>query len=152
MLALTEPFRVLFLLTLGAWIGVLSLSVLGIALLTRRLGRDDAWPALRTLAPLGDLVGTWAGVIAAAALFLGRRGYGFSWAAALFLVALMVTASLYDRAVLMPSLDAAWKRLRAGTDEAKWEADWRFLWRMADWTRVATLAMGAAALVFGLLA
>ena len=151
MLALTEPFRAIFVLSLGAWIGVLSLSILGISLLTRRLGRDDSWPAIRNLAPLADLAGTWAGALAAIALFFGRRGYSFSWAAALFLVAIMVTASLYDRAVLLPSLDAAWKRLRAGADAEKWEADWRFLWRMAAWARAATLAMGAGALVFGLL-
>ena len=61
----------------------------------------------------------------------------------------MVTASLYDRAVLMPSLDVAFNRLGAGEDPGKWEDDWRFLWRMAGWGRALTVAMGIAALACG---
>jgi hypothetical protein len=97
---------------------------------------------VRTLLPLADLVGTWAGALAAVALFWGRVGFGAAWASALGLVALMATASLYDRAVLLPSLDAAFKRL--GPD-ARWEDEWRFLWRMGAWGRGLTLAMAAGA-------
>jgi len=147
---LTEPFRILFVFVLGVWIAALGIGIGGIAWLARRRGRDAAWPAIHTLAPLVDLLGTWAGVLAAGALLLGRVGYGWPWAAALGLVALMVTFSLYDRAVLLPSLDAALKRLQAASgDTDKWERDWRFLWRMAGVARAATLAMGVAALVAG---
>ena len=55
----------------------------------------------------------------AVALFLGRKDYGLPWAAALFLVALMVFVSLYDRAVLVPMLDSAFKRLGAGAEAEK---------------------------------
>ena len=52
--------------------------------------------------------------------------------------------------MLLPSLDAALKRLQAASgDTDKWERDWRFLWRMAGIARAATLAMGVAALVAG---
>ena len=147
---MTAPFRILFLSALGVWIVALALGIGGIAWLVRRRGRDAAWPAIHTLAPLVDLLGTWAGVVASAALLLGRVGYGWPWAAALGLVALMVTASLYDRAVLLPSLDAARKRLQAAPGESdKWERDWRFLWRMAGIARAATLAMAVGALVLG---
>jgi hypothetical protein len=147
---LTEPFRILFVFVLGAWIAALVIGIGGIAWLVRRRGRDAAWRAIHTLAPLVDLFGTWAGVLAAGALLLGRVGYGWPWAAALGLVALMVTFSLYDRAVLLPSLGAALKRLQAASgDTDKWERDWRFLWRMAGIARAATLAMGVAALVAG---
>lgn len=147
---MTEPFRILFAAALGAWIVALAVGIGGIAWLARRRGREGAWPAIHTLAPTVDLVGTWAGGIAAAALLLGRVGYGWPWAAALGLVAMMVTASLYDRAVLLPSLDAAWRRLGAPSDEAdKWERDWRFLWRLAGLARAATLAMGLAAWAAG---
>lgn len=143
---MNEPWRTVLVFALGLWVGALAVGILATAILFRRLGRDAAWPSYRQLAPLVDLVGTWAGTIAAAALLLGRQGYGFFWAAALLLVALMVTACLYDRAVLMPSLDAAWKRLAAGTEAAKWREDWAFLWRMAGWARAGTLVAGTAAL------
>jgi hypothetical protein len=147
---LTAPFRIVFVSALGVWVVVLALGIGGIAWLARRRRRDAAWPAIHTLAPLVDLVGTWAGVFAVGALLLGRIGYGLPWAAALGLVALLVTASLYDRAVLLPSLDAAFKRLQAASSETdKWERDWRFLWRMAGVARAATLAMAVGALVLG---
>lgn len=147
---MTAPFRILFVSALGVWIAALVVGIVGIAWLARRRGREAAWPAIFTLAPLVDLVGTWAGALAVGALLLGRIGYGWPWATALGLVALMVTASLYDRAVLLPSLDAAWKRRQAAASEAdKWERDWRFMWRMAGVARAATLAMGVGALVCG---
>ena len=148
---MSEPFRSLFTVALGAWIGAVAVAILATALLFRRHGRASAWPPCRTLLPLTDLAGTWAGTLAALALFLGRRGFGFAWSSALFLVALAVTASLYDRAVLMPSLDAAFKRMQAD-DDPKWEEEWRFLWAMARWGRTATLAAAAGAAVLGLAA
>jgi len=115
--------------------------------LLQRVGRDAAWPYVRRIVPLIDLVGTWAGTIAGAALLFGREGgYSLRWAGALGLVALMVTISLYDRAVLMPSLDAAFRRLAADGDP-RWESDWRFLWRMASWGRALTLLMAVAAVL-----
>jgi len=133
---------------MGAWIGALVLGTLAIRFWMRRLGRERTWDALQLFAPLLDLTGTWAGALAAIALWFGRVGFGGCWAGALGLVALMVTASLYDRAVLMPSLEAAHKRLGAAGDE-KWERDWAFLWRMAGGARLATLLMGVSALVLG---
>jgi len=148
---LSEPYRTVFAVSLGTWIGALVLAVLATALLFRRAGRAAAWPPCSTLLPLADLAGTWAGALAALALLLGRRGFGLPWAASLFLVALCVTASLYDRAVLLPSLDAAFKRMDAG-DDPKWREEWRFLWAMARWGRAGTLVGGAGALVLGLAA
>jgi hypothetical protein len=141
---LTDVARLVFLGLVGAWAGAVALAILRVRVLVRRRGRGAAWPAVRTLLPLADLVGTWAGALAAAALLWGRVGFGAAWAAALGLVALMATASLYDRAVLLPSLDAAFKRLPA---DPRWEDEWRFLWRMGAWGRGVTLAMavGAAA-------
>ena len=139
---MSEPFRILFLAVAGAWTAALAVAIL----LLRRAG----WERALAVAPVVDLLGTWAGAVAALALLLGRSGYGFAWAAALLLVCLMVTISLYDRAVLMPSLEAARKRLRGGGE--KWEGEWRFLWRLAAWGRAATLLCGAGALVCGALA
>jgi len=152
---LTEGWRTTAVAVLAAWTGALALGLPAFALLGRRLGRDRAWQSVRALAPLLDLFGTWAGVLGAAALLLGRRGFGAAWATALGLVALAVTASLYDRAVLMPSLDAAVKRLAApGTadDRARWEADHAFLARMAAAARLLTLGAVAGALAGAVLA
>ena len=171
---MSEPFRSLFTVALGAWIGAVAVAILAKALLFRRHGRASAWTPCSTLLPLTDLPGQWAGrppawpprrpplprtapartgaaPLAPPALSLGRRGFGFAWSSALFLVALAVTASLYDRAVLMPSLDAAFKRMQAD-DDPKWEEEWRFLWAMARWGRTATLAAAAGAAVLGLAA
>lgn len=148
---MSEPARLLFLLFVGMWAGVLELSTLAVPLLVRRLGRKDAWPALHPFLALVDLHGMWAGAIGAAVLFLGRTGFGVAWATALGLVALMVTASLYDRAVLLPSLDAATKRLAADGDQ-RWESEWRFLWRMAAWGRALTFLMAWGAVACALLA
>ena len=126
---MSEPFRSLFTVALGAWIGAVAVAILATALLFRRHGPASAWPPCRTLLPPPGLAGTWPGP----------------------LVALAVTASLYDRAVLMPSLDAAFKRMQAD-DDPKWEEEWRFLWAMARWGRTATLAAAAGAAVLGLAA
>ncbi len=143
---MTEPARLLFLLFVGMWVGVIELASLAVPLLVRRLGREAAWPALHPLLALADLQGMWAGAVGAAVLFFGRTGYGPAWALAMGLVALMVTASLYDRAVLLPSLDASHKRLAAGPDP-RWESEWRFLWRMAAWGRWLTFLMAWGAVV-----
>jgi hypothetical protein len=147
---LSAPLLTLFVWALGIWTGALAVGELALFLLRRRLGRDPAWRATRTLAPLVDLMGTWAGAAAVLALLLGRQGYAFAWAAALFSVAVMLAASLYHRAVLLPSLDAAWKRLGAGDDPAKWEAEWRALWRIAQGIRLGTLVLALAAFGCGL--
>ena len=131
---------------LAVWAGALLFGILALHLLSRRLGRARSWPAMMLIAPLLDLMGTWLGATAAVALLLGRKGFGFAWAGALVLVALMVTASLYDRAVIMPSLDAAFRRLGHGADEERFERDWRFLRRMATWGRAATLVGAAGAI------
>lgn len=144
------PWSLLFLAAVAAWAGAVVLGLLALAILFRRLGRDDAWPSARVLMPLVDLVGTWAGAIAMAALVAGRRGFGFPWAAATTLVALMITLSLYDRAVLMPSLDAAWRRLPHGAGEDRWEGDWSFLYRLSLGMRWSTLAAGIGAGILGI--
>jgi hypothetical protein len=61
----------------------------------------------------------------------------------------MATVSLYDRAVLLPSLDASRKKLAADPDP-RWESEWRFLWRMAACGRYLTILMawGAVACAF----
>ena len=136
---MTELYRI----AMGIWIGALLTGAIAMHLAFKRLGRDEGWPIVRLAAPLTDLIGMWTGTLAAAFLILGRTGYSFRWAAALLLVALMVTAGLYDRAVLVPSLDAAWKRLGHGDE---WEDEWRFLMRMAVWGRGLTIGAGIAAL------
>jgi hypothetical protein len=148
---LNEPWRSLFAAAAGAWLGALVLALLAERVLLRRHGRALAWPPCRTLLALADLVGTWAATLCATALLLGRRGFGWPWATALFLVALAATASLYDRAVLLPSLDASFKRTQADA-AAKWEEERRFLFSMARWARWGTLGGGAGALACGLLA
>lgn len=148
---MSDPARLLFLLFVGMWAGVLELATLAVPLLVRRLGREAAWQALHPFLALVDLHGMWAGAVGALVLFLGRTGYGVAWAVAMGLVALMVTASLYDRAVLLPSLDAATKRLLADPDP-RWESEWRFLWRMAAWGRALTFLMAWGAVVCAFLA
>ena len=99
-------------------------------------------------APAVDLIGAWCGTVAAVALLLGRvGGFRFAWAAALLLVAMMVAAGLYDRAVVMPSLEAARKRLEHGANDPKFERDRAFLRRMSVTIHAASLAgvIGAAA-------
>jgi len=133
----TPLFTLLFLLVMGAWLGALALGMLALRLL------PDETPVL---APLLDLCGTWAGALGILALAFGRVGYGAAWAGALLACALGVTAGLYDRAVLMPSLAAARRRAEAEPGEARWGADWRFLWRLSHGTRVVTLLCALAAI------
>lgn len=149
---MSEPWRALFVGATAAWAGALLLATAALALARRREGRDAAWALARRIAPLADLAGTWLGSAAVLALILGRRGFGPAWAAATLLLCLMLTACLYDRAVLVPSLDAAWRKLSHGEDRERWERDFAFLWRMAAWGRAATLAMALAALACAALA
>jgi hypothetical protein len=146
-----ETARLLVVLVVGTWAGAVGVTCLAVPLLVRRLGREPAWPALHPLLALVDVVGMWAGALAAVLLLVGRSGFGIAWAAALGFVALMVTASLYDRAVLLPSLDAATKRLAPGPDP-RWESEWRFLWRMAAWGRWLTFVMAWGAVACAVLA
>jgi len=146
---MNDSGRLLFVLFVGMWAGGVDLAARAGPGLVRRLGRERAWPALHPLLALADVRGMWAGALGAAVLFLGRTGYGWAWATAMGLVALMITVSLYDRAVLLPSLDASFKRLAADPDP-RWESEWRFLWRMAAWGRWLSflLAWGAVSCAF----
>ena len=146
---MSDPWRILFVAAVGAWIGILALGMFALGLLRRRLSRDESWAVARQLVPLMDLLGTWTGGLAIVALALGREGLNAAWASAIVLLALMVTASLYDRAVLMPSLEAAHLRIRHGEETERWEGEWRFLSRMAALGRAATLVAGAVALLLG---
>ena len=93
----------------------------------------------RRSTPAVDLVGAWCGTVAAVALLLGRAGgFRVAWAGALLLVAMMVAAGLYDRAVVMPSLDAAHKRMEHGANDPRFERDRAFLRRMSSAMRRAT--------------
>lgn len=141
-----QPFSAIFFVAAGAWVGALLYVSAAVPLLVRRLGRAEAWRALALLLPLVDLVGAWAGGVAALALFLGRSGFDLRFAASTSLLAVMFALSLYDRAVLVPFLDAADKRLAHGADRERFEADWRFLWRLQAALRLGSLAMGTAAL------
>jgi len=140
------PWGSVFLVAAGAWVGVLGFGIGGIALLVRRTGIERSWSALRVWAPWLDLFGTWTGAVAIGALALGRRGIGAQWAIAMICCALGITAGLYGRAVLMPSLDAAFKRMRAAPDDARWAEEWGFLWRMATGARVLALVLTLAAI------
>ena len=131
-----------FVVVMGAWAAALLAGVLSF----RGAGVQDARRTVRRRAPLLDLAGTWLGAIAAVVLVFGRVGYTFGWATALGLDALMVTAALYDRAVLLPSLASALRRIAAGSEPERWESDFRFLWRMSAWTRAAMLAMALTAI------
>lgn len=140
---MSEPWRTIFMLAVGGWLGALAFGILSLRRLLRRRPLDVAWPAARVIIPVIDLIGVWVGSAAVLALWLGRRGYTLAWALAMGLLAVMLAASLYDRAVLMPSMDAAYKRLGHGD----WEADWRFLWRMSGVIRALTAAMAVGCLM-----
>jgi hypothetical protein len=136
---MSAPWATVLTAVLGAW----SVALLGGAVAAPALLHRRGWERVHRVAPAFDLVGMWAGAIAALALAVGRRGFTFGWAATLLLVALMVTAALYHRAVLVPSMDAA--RRRADHD-AGWSEEWRFLWRMSHAARVLGLALALLAL------
>ena len=127
---MTQFWAILFLAVAGSWVGALLFGMFALRLL-----RHD----MHVLAPLVDLFGTWVGAAGIVLLAMGRVGYSWEWATAVFACALGITAGLYDRAVLMPSLLAAHKRVEAEPDEPKWAEEWQFLWRMAGWSRVVTL-------------
>ncbi|MHC4953417.1 MAG: hypothetical protein ACYTGZ_05965 [Planctomycetota bacterium] len=143
---MTEPWRSIFFVVCAAWAGSLVYGIGHIARMLRRDGVLGAWPALRVWAPGLDLFGTWAGAAAIASLAMGRVGVSAGWAGAMLCAALGVTAGLYDRAVLVPSLDAAFKRLEHEPGEEKWQQEWRFLWRMASGARALTLALALVAI------
>jgi len=130
-------WAIVFLALMGAWVGALAFGMFALRLL-----RHDA----PVLAPLLDLFGTWFGASGALSLAFGRVGFGGLWATALFACVLGITAGLYDRAVLMPSLEAAHKRRKAEPSEPKWATEWQFLWRLAHGTRLVTLACALAAI------
>jgi len=137
---LSHGWLVVLLVALCGWAVALVVGTLVIRKRFGELGRLGAWPRIRTLVPTVDLIGAWCGTVAAIALLVGRQGgFRLPWAGALLLVAMMVAAGLYHRAVLVPSLEAAWKRLEHGAPDPKFEQDWAFLWRMSAWTHLASL-------------
>ncbi len=148
---MSQPWAGVFLGVSFVWIGVILTGMFALRALLRRAGRAQAWPAVHKLIPWVDLVGTWLGTVGVIALGMGRQGYPFEWAACMGLFAVMITVSLYDRAVLMPSLDAAFKRTGGGDDPDKWEQNWRFLWRMSAAGRILILLMAVVSLLLALL-
>ena len=144
------PFDLVYLLATGAWVGALIFVSVALPLIRKRVGARSGWQVSRTLLPLVDLFGTWAGTLAVIALWLGKKsGFTVTWALCMGLLAVMITFSLYHRAVLVPSLDAAFKRLASGNETEKWERDWGFLDRMSVTLRYGTLLAGVATFVLG---
>ena len=127
---MNEPWISILLIALAVWLLVL---LVGIFLVSGR----------RKVAAIIDVAGAWAGAISGASLGLGRSGFTALWAVALLLVAVAVTASLYDRAVLLPSIEAAGRR---ADHEERWRRDERYLWRLSHGARVLTLLLVGAAL------
>ena len=125
---------------------VASLWVVAVAAGMVAIHRRGLERSLSSLAPGVDLAGTWFGAASIGLLAYGRLGFTMLWAGAMFACAMGVTAGLYDRAVLVPSLRAALKRLRADPDNPKWASDWAFLARLGAGTRFATLVCAAAAI------
>ena len=127
---MNEPWISILLGALAAWVLVVGVGTFAV----HRRRHVAAWV---------DLLGVWAGAVSAVALGLGRAGFLSAWASAVLLVAVAVTATLYDRAVILPSIEAAEKR--TGHD-AKWARDERYLWRMSHGARWLTLLLVAGAL------
>ncbi len=148
---MSQPWASVFVGVSFVWTGVILTGMFALRALLRRSGREQAWPAVHKLIPWVDLIGTWLGTVGVIALALGRAGYTFEWASCMGLFAVMITVSLYDRAVLMPSLDAAFKRTGKGEQHEKWEQNWRLLWRMSAVGRVLILLMAVASLLLALL-
>lgn len=136
---MSEAFATAFCVAATVWVLVL----LGGLIAIRRRGLGAS---LSLLIPGLDLAGMWLGTIAVLLLAFGRLGFQFLWASALFSCALGITAGLYDRAVLVPSLRAAQKRRRADPENGKWAAEWSFLARLGAGTRLVTLLCVAAAI------
>ena len=67
------PFDFFYFLATGSWVGASIFVAVALPLLRRRLGEAAAWNVSRTLLPLLDLFGTWAGTLAALALWLGKE-------------------------------------------------------------------------------
>ena len=67
------PFELVYLLATGAWVGALIFVSLALPLVKKRVGERSGWQVSRTLLPLVDLFGTWAGTLAVIALWLARR-------------------------------------------------------------------------------
>ena len=144
------PFDFIYFLATGGWVGASLFVILAVPLLRRRLGEAAAWDVSRTLLPLLDLFGTWAGTLAALSLWLGKEpGINAPWAVSMGLLAVMVTFALYHRAVLVPSLDSAFRRLGEGDEQAQWREEWSFLERMSLCLRYGTLLAGVATIVLG---
>ena len=144
------PFDLIYLLATGVWAGALAYLTIAVPILGKRLGRRPAWQATRALLALADLLGTWVGTIAVGCLWLGRHhGFRTPWAVCLGTIALMIALALYHRAVLIPSLDAAFKRLGAGDEDPKWGRDWHFLWRMSQGLRYSILLGSILCFVLG---
>ena len=144
------PFDFVYFLATGSWVGASLFVSVALPVLRRRLGETEMWDVSRTLLPLLDLFGTWAGTLAAFALWLGKEpGISAPWAVSMGLLAVMVTFALYHRAVLVPSLDSAFKRLGEGDKEARWREEWGFLERMSLCLRYGTLLAGVVTIVLG---
>ncbi len=144
------PFDFFYYLATASWVGASIFVAVALPLLRRRLGESAAWNVSRTLLPLLDLFGTWAGTLAALALWLGKEpGINAPWAVSMGLLAVMVTFALYHRAVVVPSLDSAFRRLGEGDKQAQWREDWSFLERMSLCLRYGTLLAGVVTIVLG---
>ncbi len=145
---MTAPYDVLLRIVTGTWIAAVVLCAVLLYRTTRR-PRDEAWAAVRVLLPVLDLFGVWAGTAALVLLFFGRSGYDFAWAASVFLIALMIFFTLYDRAVLVPYMERAIKRLGQGERVESWRADWSFLVRLSAACQLGVLGSGIAVLLLG---
>ena len=130
---MNEPWASILPAVSAAWLLVV---LVGIFLVRRRRG----------VAAFLDLCGAWAGAACGVALAFGRAGFTAEWAAALLAVAVAVTASLYDRAVLLPSIEAAGRR---ADHEEQWRRDEHYLWRLSHGARLVTLLCVGAALWIG---
>jgi len=135
----STAFATSFCIVAAVWAVILLVGMVAI----RRRGMEGS---LSLLIPGLDLAGMWIGTIAVLLLAFGRLGFQAMWAGALFSCAFGITAGLYDRAVLVPSLRAAQKRRRADPDNPKWAEEWSFLARLGGGTRVVTLLCVIAAI------
>ncbi len=147
-MTVTPPYDTLLRIVIAVWVAAVVVCAVLLYRIIRR-PRDEAWAAGRVLLPVLDLIGVWVGSAAVLLLFLGRSGYDFAWAASVFLVALMIFFTLYDRAVLVPYMERAIKRLGQGELAGSWRADWSFLVRLSAACHVGVLVSGIAVLLLG---